>query len=102
MRYSDSMVRVMIRQCSDKEQLIDRASEFGDLNKTGMDENGYQTSYLAMAIEENNLEAVKAFLEMGADPNYYDSNLESCLLWDLQYLWQAENRETRYQISKEF
>ncbi len=74
-----------------------------DLNAPICDLNGYTTSYLYEAVEENNLKAVSFFLENGANPNMINQDyLSSCALWDLQYIDNNHDWKTRYEIAKLF
>lgn len=75
-----------------------------DLNQPISDLNGYSTTYLYEAQNENNLEAVQLLLASGADPNYENPNLiNDCALWDLQYLCKDEDCVLpRYEIAKLF
>lgn len=84
------------------EQLI---KEIGDINQPVLDLDGYSTTYLFEAQNYNNKEAVKLLLEKGADPNFYDPDLNcESALDDLCFLWpeMAEDEAERYEIAKLF
>lgn len=50
--------------------------------------DGHSSTYLYEAQEENNVEAVRFLLELGANPSYCNEKLDNdCALWNLQYLW---------------
>ena len=74
-----------------------------DLNAPICDLSGNSTTYLYEAESENNLPAVAFLLAHGADPNLNDPDLIcDCALWDLQYLDEGQDWETRYEIAKLF
>ena len=67
------------------------------------DEHGYSTTYLCEAVDYNNLPAAKYLLEHGADANFYNSDLTNdYALWGLQYLYEGQDLQIRYEISKLF
>ena len=74
-----------------------------DLNTPVLDSRGFSTTYLYMAVGANDLQAVRFFLEHGADPNYYNPKLtDDFALWDLQYIDDDQDWRTRYEIGKLF
>ena len=74
-----------------------------DLDAPICDKDGYSTTYLCEAVIENNLPAVAFLLEHGSNPNLNDPDLiHDCPLWELQYLWDTPDWETRYEIAKLF
>lgn len=82
------------------EKLLDGVDIDGKIS----DPEGYSTTYIFYAVDENNVDAVEFFLEHGADPNYSDAELGSPL-WDLQYIWddvKEQDVEARLQIAKMF
>ena len=64
------------------------------LNTPLLDENGYKTTYLNEAVQENHLEAVRFLLAHGADPNYSDDWI--CPLFELQFCEQDQDAHIRY------
>lgn len=65
--------------------------------------NSYSTTYLYEAVNANNLPAASFLLENGADPNLNNPDLiGDCALWQLQYLDDGQDWETRYEIAKLF
>ena len=68
-----------------------------------LDGYSYSTTYLFEAVAANNLPAVSFLLENGADPNLNNPELiRDCALWQLQYLDDGQDWETRYEIAKLF
>ncbi len=61
------------------------------------------TTYLYEAVEANNLPAVAFLLDNGANPNFNNPDLdEDCALWQLQYIDEDQDWQTRYEIGKLF
>ena len=74
-----------------------------DLNAPICDLSGYSTTYLYEAVSNNNLQAVAFLLEHGADPNLNIPELiGDCALWQLQFLDNGQDWQTRHEISKLF
>ena len=86
------------------------ASGIEDVNAPILDVCGYSTTYLYEAQVANNVQAVALLLEMGADPNYNNPDIDGdCPLWELQYFSDGRDEdikkkevEARYQIAKLF
>lgn len=79
-------------------------ADIPDLNKPILDLNGYSTTYLYEAEENNNIEAVRFLLENGADPNLDIPGLiNGCPLHDLHFLWEEmEEEQQRLEIVRLF
>jgi len=94
----------------DLERAREIVSGIKDINAPVLDACGYSTTYLYEAQAANNVQAVELLLEMGADPNYYNPDIDGdCPLWDLQYFSDGRDEdikkkevEARYQIAKLF
>lgn len=74
-------------------------TEILNLNDPILDLNGYSTTYLYEAEENNNIEAVRFLLKNGADPNLYIPKLISdCPLYDLHFLWEEMQEEEQQRL----
>lgn len=92
----------------DLERAREIVSGIEDISAPVLDACGYSTTYLYEAQVANNVQAVALLLEMGADPNYYNPDIDGdCPLWDLQYFSDGRDEDikkkevkARYQIAK--
>lgn len=77
----------------------DIIADIPNLNEPILDLNGYSTTYLYEAEENNNIEAVRFLLENGADPNLDIPELISdCPLFDLHFLWGEMQGEEQQRL----
>lgn len=74
-------------------------ADIPNLNEPILDLNGYSTTYLYEAEENNNIEAVRFLLENGADPNLDIPELISdCPLFDLHFLRGEKQGEEQQRL----
>ena len=93
----------MIKGGTFDEALAESLLRDADLNAPICDLSGYSTTYLYEAVSSNSLPAVSFLLRHGADHNLNIPELIcDCALWELQYLDDGQDWQTRYAISKLF
>lgn len=62
----------------------------------------YTNTYLGLAVDHNNRDAVELLLKNGANPNFYSDTPWIDPLNDLQYLYENQDQNIRYEIQKLF
>lgn len=80
-------------------------TKLGDINQPFKTRDGFETTFLQIAQENNNYDAVKLLLENGANPNEIigEGSLAYSPLWDLQYPPDdPKDTHTRLEIAKLF
>lgn len=91
-----AMFKSKVFDCAVARRII---ADIPDVNKPILDLNGYSTTYLYEAEENNNIEAVRFLLENGADPNLDIPDLiNGCPLHDLHFLWEEMQEEEQQRL----
>lgn len=99
---NESLLKLFEKQEFDKAFALRLLETIDDINEPIKDLSGYETTYLAAAVANNNLEAVRFLFDNGVNPNSTDAD-GTTVFWDLQYLWdEAPVAPVRYAIAKLF